>query len=144
MSYTEHTWVDGETITAEKLNNLEEGVAEAGGAKYDLVIRFSNLDGHTDLSDWEISDAEIISGSIQACEEKLMQGTPVDALLIFRFGTGGADPNRIMADTYYRLIGLDIHYSELTFYGGGFWGYPIIPITIYYDSNYEISDWYWD
>lgn len=39
MSYTPHTWVDNETITAAKLNNIEEGVQEAaqsgGGGKYD-------------------------------------------------------------------------------------------------------------
>lgn len=29
MSYTEHTWQTGETITAAKLNNLEEGIQEA-------------------------------------------------------------------------------------------------------------------
>ena len=29
MSYTQHTWVDGETITKEKLNNIEEGINEA-------------------------------------------------------------------------------------------------------------------
>lgn len=27
--YVRHTWEDGETITDEKLNNLEEGVEEA-------------------------------------------------------------------------------------------------------------------
>ena len=26
MSYTKHTWVDGEVITADKLNNIEEGI----------------------------------------------------------------------------------------------------------------------
>lgn len=29
MSYTPHTWVDQETITAAKLNNIEEGIDEA-------------------------------------------------------------------------------------------------------------------
>lgn len=31
MSYTPHTWQTGETVTAEKLNALEQGVANAGG-----------------------------------------------------------------------------------------------------------------
>lgn len=30
MSYTAHKWTDGELITAERLNALEEGVAEPG------------------------------------------------------------------------------------------------------------------
>ena len=29
MSYTKHTWVDGEVITAAKLNNIEEGIEGA-------------------------------------------------------------------------------------------------------------------
>ena len=31
MSYTKTTWVNGDTITAEKLNNMENGIANAGG-----------------------------------------------------------------------------------------------------------------
>lgn len=31
MSYTPHTWQTGETVTAEKLNALEQGVASGGG-----------------------------------------------------------------------------------------------------------------
>lgn len=42
MSYTQHTWVNGETVTADKMNNIEEGVTEAmssggGGAKTPIV-----------------------------------------------------------------------------------------------------------
>lgn len=40
MSYTSHTWTDGETITAAKLNNIEEGIAEAaesGGGGLTLI-----------------------------------------------------------------------------------------------------------
>lgn len=31
MSYTKNTWTNGDTITAEKLNNMENGIANAGG-----------------------------------------------------------------------------------------------------------------
>ena len=31
MSYTPTTWVTGDTITAVKLNNMEQGIANAGG-----------------------------------------------------------------------------------------------------------------
>ena len=31
MSYTQHEWTTGETITAAKLNNMEEGIAAGGG-----------------------------------------------------------------------------------------------------------------
>ena len=32
MAYTPNTWNTGDVITAEKLNNLEQGVAAAGAA----------------------------------------------------------------------------------------------------------------
>lgn len=31
MSYTPNTWQTGDTITATKLNNMEQGIASAGG-----------------------------------------------------------------------------------------------------------------
>lgn len=31
MSYVKNTWTNGDTITAEKLNNMENGIASAGG-----------------------------------------------------------------------------------------------------------------
>lgn len=39
MSYTPHTWQSGETVTAEKLNALEQGVGSGGGV---LKATFSN------------------------------------------------------------------------------------------------------
>lgn len=45
MSYSEYTWETGETITAEKLNNLEGGVQEAlaNGAGYECIDRWDVL-----------------------------------------------------------------------------------------------------
>lgn len=40
MSYTPHTWIDGETITAEKMNNLEDGIGTEG---YDGIISISHM-----------------------------------------------------------------------------------------------------
>ena len=37
MSYTKNTWANGDVITAAKLNNMEDGIASAGGG-YDAVI----------------------------------------------------------------------------------------------------------
>ena len=31
MAYTKQTWIDGEVITAEKLNHIEDGLENAGG-----------------------------------------------------------------------------------------------------------------
>jgi len=38
MSYTKHTWVTGETITAEKLNNIEDGIDGIDGGKQNAPV----------------------------------------------------------------------------------------------------------
>ena len=38
MSYDKQTWATGDTITANKLNHMEDGIAAGGGASYDLII----------------------------------------------------------------------------------------------------------
>ena len=42
MSYTPHTWVTGETITADKLNNMEGGIANNDAAiiKPPFIVAF--------------------------------------------------------------------------------------------------------
>ena len=49
MSYTAHTWTNGETITAAKMNNIENGVANAG-ANYDVIIQIENSAGELYLA----------------------------------------------------------------------------------------------
>ena len=46
MSYTPTTWETGDTITATKLNKMEQGIADAGGGgdEYDAVIAL-DVDG---------------------------------------------------------------------------------------------------
>jgi hypothetical protein len=44
MSYEKHTWETGETITAEKLNNLEDGVASGGGGGIFIVMKTRDSD----------------------------------------------------------------------------------------------------
>ena len=38
MSYEKHTWKNGEVITADKLNNIEEGISGGGSGGGSLVI----------------------------------------------------------------------------------------------------------
>lgn len=45
MAYTKQTWTTGDTITAAKLNHMEDGIADGGSGEYDIVIE---LDGSTD------------------------------------------------------------------------------------------------
>lgn len=56
MSYEKHTWQTGETITAEKLNNLEDGIASNSGESNDFVVSFQN---HPQQENKRISDKTI-------------------------------------------------------------------------------------
>ena len=46
MSYTPHTWTTGETITASKMNNLENGVQSASGYDAEIRIYHDNNSSH--------------------------------------------------------------------------------------------------
>lgn len=41
MSYNKYTWQIGETITAEKLNNIENGIEENGGGSNLVILPFT-------------------------------------------------------------------------------------------------------
>lgn len=43
MSYTKQTWQTGDTVTAERLNHMEDGIAGEGA----LIIDFDNIAGYT-------------------------------------------------------------------------------------------------
>ena len=45
MSYTPTTWVTGDTVTATKLNKIEQGIADSGGGGGSAFIKFSALHG---------------------------------------------------------------------------------------------------
>ena len=47
MAYTPHTWTTNETITAAKLNNLEEGVSSAGGGNPLITFNFSGFGSYS-------------------------------------------------------------------------------------------------
>lgn len=74
MSYTPTTWTTGDTITATKLNKIEQGIADAGGGGYDLVIEY----------DVPTATATIASGDILDCEDKLDNGDIVNAIAIIK------------------------------------------------------------
>ena len=70
MSYTPHTWVNNETITAAKLNNIEEGISEAaqsGGGG--VLICNSSYDGN--------EDNYVLDKTAQEIYDALLAGTPV-------------------------------------------------------------------
>lgn len=53
MSYTPTTWAAGDTVTAAKLNKLEQGVASSGGV---LVVELDN-DGNLDITAGDLFSA---------------------------------------------------------------------------------------
>ena len=61
MSYEPHTWVNGETITAEKMNNLEEGVSSGGGGGGAMIVQYNHSTGALDKTVRELNTA-LLSG----------------------------------------------------------------------------------
>ena len=65
MSYTPHTWSNGETITAAKLNAIEQGVAGAGGASPLLVtVTGTSMDMEADATYSEAKTAFLAGSSV--------------------------------------------------------------------------------
>lgn len=78
MAYVEHEWVNGETITAAKLNNIEEGITEAaqsGGGG--VLICNSSYDDDNDNYVLDKTAGEIY--------DALLAGTPV--YIKYQYGT---------------------------------------------------------
>lgn len=44
MDYTIHTWTSGETVTAEKLNNIENGIKEINSKNLIVQCLYTNYD----------------------------------------------------------------------------------------------------
>lgn len=61
MSYEPHTWTSGETITAAKLNALEQGVAGGGGSE---AVHYSAIYDE-DTYEFQIEDAVEAIGDLQ-------------------------------------------------------------------------------
>lgn len=71
MSYTPTTWTTGDTITATKLNKIENGIVSA--SPYDAVIRLT----HSNDSGQDITDnltPSIISGTYADLHSKISNG----------------------------------------------------------------------
>ena len=71
MAYTPTNWVTGDTVTATKLNKLEQGVANAGSA---LIVTSSSVNG-----------IETMNKTVQEIYDALSSGTPV--YYSFTYGT---------------------------------------------------------
>lgn len=47
MSYTKQTWATGDTVTATKLNHMEDGIAGAGGYDAEIMVGDDGEGGYT-------------------------------------------------------------------------------------------------
>lgn len=73
MSYTPHEWQNDELITAAKLNNIEEGIAEGGGGGWDAVIRLTHGNDSGDDTPENLTPS-IVSGSFADLYAKCTSG----------------------------------------------------------------------
>lgn len=72
MSYTPNTWATGDTITAAKLNNIENGIANAG-VGWDAIIRLTHAD-NSGLDDYTNLTPSIIEGTFADLNAKIQSG----------------------------------------------------------------------
>ena len=84
MSYTKTTWQNGDTITAEKLNHIENGIADAGSGGGEAIVINLTWDSDSeqyiyegDLTVGEIRNA-YISGVPIICVEPQNSAHPED------------------------------------------------------------------
>ena len=123
MSYTKHAWVTGETITAEKLNNIEDGVDDVNrqlsdkpdinlgvtGASVGQIIKVLTVDANGKPQTWEAVDEDRVvtvsgttativaeAGVRYVCGElaELTFTPPASGLTAIRF-TSGSTPTVI-------------------------------------------------
>lgn len=67
MSYTPTGWTDGDLITSQKLNKLEQGLADVSeDSGYDLIITADISYGHDSPYNFQV-----VQGSIEDCEDKI-------------------------------------------------------------------------
>ncbi len=72
MSYTPTTWATGDTITAAKLNNMEDGIANAGGG-WDAIIRLTHAD-NSGPDNYTNLTPSIVEGTFADLTAKLQDG----------------------------------------------------------------------
>ena len=79
MSYTPNEWKKGDVVTSEKLNHMEQGIAESGGGGWDACIEFDFF------TDPENPTAQFTFGSRDVLMEKVNAG--IVPMVCFKNGT---------------------------------------------------------
>lgn len=80
MSYDKHTWATGEVITKEKLNNIEDGIANAGsGGGMKSVISNGNKSENSFISNSDFPTFNDLKNYIFDCLDNMR---PIDIQVI--------------------------------------------------------------
>ena len=108
MSYEKQTWVNGEVITADKLNHMENGIGEGGGGNYldDVMwVNITTQDGRTWSADktWnEVYEHLMTNGKPVGARSnwKIISMNPSMSSTSMSFTGTRYDNKRIFFDTY--------------------------------------------
>lgn len=96
MSYIKNVWEDGQIITADKLNHMEDGIADSGSA--DFIITFSGTsydgDAAADKTWAEITEA-YNSGKRIRCQYSASNGDITELATLLKFS--GDELNYVQA-----------------------------------------------
>ena len=86
MSYTKHAWVTGETITAEKLNNIEDGVDDLSRHLSDKQDKttYQNVSGTTLTLNPAVDNTMYLCGELT----ELTVTAPATGIFAVRFTSG--------------------------------------------------------
>lgn len=77
MAYDKYTWQTGETITAEKLNHIEDGIENAGSGKYEIKVLSKGDWSSTDYSYKKLTGFSIDKTNGNEIREAFIQGQEV-------------------------------------------------------------------
>ena len=143
MSYTPTTWQNGDVITAEKLNHMEDGIAEGGGGSdylLEIIMDFNDESGFEIIGPAfdDILD-EVIDGTATA-RLKNIDGTICDYADCIGM-RGDDDPSNKIVCFYFLAVGSDttISYELRTDYGMIYAGENIPFSYTYADGVYTCT-----
>ena len=135
MAYEKNTWASGDVVTSAKLNHMENGI-EAASSPYDLVIVADTTEYDGDDITTPISAYQIVSGSIEACEQTIVNMEPITVGLFF-FNKYGVSQTINTAWTY-PFKYLSIAYKTISFEMSS------INVAIAYASDYSLTYVSWE
>lgn len=110
MAYTPNTWATGDTITAQKLNNMEQGIANSGALVVNLAWIPDDEFGNSTLDKtWqEIHDA-VLSGGVTIVQREIYEGQELISVPMLQSVQYNSDQ-----EYAYLVVASEIEYSTAT------------------------------